>query len=237
MMHQQGQGAGDPSIDYGMIMDAEDMRKNDLRGFASPIFDNKTGSYLGNDSKGFLNGEVLFMDKDKFTSLTNESKEGIIDHNVAVDNKNSQSIADLKPTEANMILFNQATDFIDKTLYKAFYGINPSKELFSGRVQTGSVQLGKGTESARPMGTEYGNYHNVGGNIDIITQSFDNRKELNTAANIFSNFEHEFRGHGGRGGFGNNPDHKAIYNMQITSPNFKFTTGLYRQHIINANKN
>ena len=41
----------------------------------------------------------------------------------------------------------------------------------------------------------------------------------------------------GRGGFGSDPTHSAIYNMQITSPNFKFTTGQYRQHIINANKN
>lgn len=136
-----------------------------------------------------------------------------------------------------MILFNKATDFIDKTLYKTFYGINPSKELFKGKVETGSAELGIGTSNARPVGTEFGNYHNVAGNIDIITQSFDNRKLLNTAANIFSNFEHEFRGHGGRGGFGSDPEHKAIYNMQMTSPNFKFTTGQYRQHIINANKN
>jgi RHS repeat-associated protein len=210
----------------------------------SPIFDSKTGSYLGNDSQGFLKGEVLFMDKEKFSNLKSESKNGVIDHNVAVDN--SQSISELKSTESNMLLFNKATDFIDKTLYKFFYGENPTKELRGGSVQTASAELGIGSPYARPVDTEFGNYHNVGGNIDVITQSFDNRKTLNTAANIFSNFEHEFRGHGGRADFNiselpssknyDNLEHKAIYKMQMNSPNFKFTSGAYRQHILNANK-
>jgi hypothetical protein len=211
---------------------------------ASPIFDSSTGAYLGNDSQGFLKGDVLFMNKEKFNSLSSESKNGVIDHDVA--QKNSTSISKLSPTEGNMMLFNKATDFIDKTLYKAFYGVNPSKELFTGQVQTASAKLGIGTSEARPVDTEFGNYHNVGGNVDVITQSFDNRTLLNTAANIFSNFEHEFRGHGGRAGFKipyppssryfDDAEHKAIYNMQRTSPNYKFTTGGYRQHIIDKNK-
>lgn len=32
----------------------------------SPIFDNKTGAWLGNDSTGFMGGEVLFMNADKY---------------------------------------------------------------------------------------------------------------------------------------------------------------------------
>lgn len=176
--------------------------------------------------------------------LSASSKNGVIDHEIAVDN--SQSISELKSTESNMMLFNKATDFIDKVLYKVFYGEDVTKDLRGGRVQTGSAELGIGTPYAQPVDTEFGNYHNSGGSVDTITQSFDNRKLLNTAGNIFSNFEHEFRGHGGREDFNisqlpssknyDDVEHKAIYKMQMNSSNFKFTSGAYRKHIINENK-
>jgi hypothetical protein len=208
----------------------------------SPIYDSQTGKYLGNDSKGFLKGEVLFMDKTKYKELAKKSEGGVIDHKVAV--KNSTAISKLASTETNLKLFNAATDHIDKSLNKFFYHIDPTRELAGGRVQTASAKLGIGTEKATPVNDEYGNHINIGGNIEKVTNNFDNRTQLNTAANIFSNFEHEFRGHGDKVDLNINlrksdpaynfEEHKAIYNMQMNSPNFRFTTGTYRQHVIDS---
>ncbi|WP_423740188.1 RHS repeat domain-containing protein [Flavobacterium columnare] len=208
----------------------------------SPIYDSQSGKYLGNDSQGFLKGEILFMDKAKYQELSKSSKNGIIDHTNAV--KNSTAISNLASTENNLRLFNTASDHIVKTLYKFFYHIDPTKELALGRIQTASKELGIGTERATPVDDEFGNHINIGGNKEKVTNNFDQRVKLNTAANIFSNFEHEFRGHGNKVDLNINllksdpaynfEEHKAIYNMQINSPNFRFTTGPYRQHVINS---
>ena len=214
----------------------------------SPIYDNKTGNYLGNDSQGFLRGEVLFMNSDKFKEL---SKNGTINHDVAT--KNSTSISNLSNTAESLLLFNAASTHIDKTLYEYFYHSNPTDELMGGITYSSSEKLGLAT--GRPSDKsgnvnqttdEYGNHSNVGPGLDHITNNFDQRSQLNTAPNIFSNFEHEFRGHSRKVDFNlkmtpsNNNyrfyEHKAIYNMQMNSRNFQFTTGAYREHIINSNK-
>lgn len=215
----------------------------------SPIFDNKTGAWLGNDSTGFMGDEVLFMDADKYKELSKNSENGVIDHEVAVDN--SQAISQLESTEKNMVLFNKATDFIDKVLYKVFYGQDITKDLIDGKVQVASKEVNnKGTNWGTWVDDEYGNYRFNG--YDIVTQNFENRKILNTAGNIFSNFEHEFRGHGNkfRGkemldfdipvssshSTYKDLEYKAIYQMQMRSSNFKFTSGTYKKHILNQNK-
>ncbi|MCL1656151.1 RHS repeat-associated core domain-containing protein, partial [Elizabethkingia miricola] len=217
----------------------------------SPIFDSNTGNYLGNDSKGFLSGEVLFMDKKTYEQLSSNSKNGVIDHDVAV--KNSTSISKLDDSKHSLVLFGKATNYINRALYQAYYGENIKDNLKDGYSGAYSLKLGVSTPNLSKDGTPstneegaYGYWYPYTSSIDYIGQNFDARKELNTSANIFSNFEHEFRGHGDRSGikinlskmdeYYNFYEHKAIYKMQMNSKNFPFTTGSYKQNIINRNK-
>ncbi|HFK5529575.1 TPA: RHS repeat domain-containing protein, partial [Elizabethkingia anophelis] len=216
----------------------------------SPIFDSETGNYLGNDSKGFLSGEVLFMKKNTFDRLSKESESGVIDHNKAIEN--STSISELNNSRHSLILFGKATNYINRALYQAFYGEDVRANLKDGYSGAYSIKFrmrtpnltGAGAPTEKE-GDAFGYWYPYTSNIDYIGQNFDRRSDLNTAGNIFSNFEHEFRGHGDRAGFKINLskmdeyynfyEHKAILQMQINSQVFKYTSGEYQQQIIGKN--
>jgi|GEM_PF-578951 len=204
----------------------------DGREALSPIFDNKTGAYLGNDSYGFMRGDILFMDRDRYAELSNQSKDGIINHNIAV--KNSRSIADLPDTRGSLVLFHNAVDFIAKTTYLAYYGENPTKGLLNGSISVSSDKLRFGTNNAPNIGTDYGQNVNWV-DEDAIIFNFDQRKDLNTAGNIGSLFEHEYHFHGKmnlRQKMGKTDVHQKIYPLQANTPLFKrYATGEYRKQI------
>ena len=211
-------------------------------GKISPIYDSKTGAYLGNDSWGFLYGEVLFMNKKRFNDLKKNSPNGVIDHAKAV--RNSISIRNLPNNFGGVRLFNTAANHIDKVMYEYFYHVDPSKELIGRTVETYS-KYGMTERASVLSESDYGSHDN-----SVITNNFDMRNGLNTAPNIFSNFEHEFRGHGGRFPFKNKYqrtciqcqdnyslyEHKMIYDMQIHSRNFQFITGEYKDHLLSKQK-
>lgn len=216
----------------------------DGRQASSPIFDSKTGKYLGSDNLGFMRGEVLFMSSEKYKAL---SKNGTISHDVAIKKENSIAISRLANTSHNLMLFNSATDFISKVVYKAFYGVDPTKELAGGKVYTDSRKMGEATPGAFFLdGDEFAEYRSSGGNKARIVNNFDMRRTLNTAGNIASNFEHEFRGHGGKtilnipvgrsSSYYGFYAHKAIYEMQMESEIFEYTDGDYREHLIDRNE-
>lgn len=76
--------------------------------------------------------------------------------------------------------------------------------------------------------------------MEKVSINFDNRKNLNTAGNIGSLFEHEYHFHGVlnlNNKIGQKVDpHSIIYPEQAKSSIFKFTSGNYRTHILNAAK-
>jgi len=142
--------------------------------WVGPIFDDRTGDYLGVDSKGFLDGEILFMNRERFYELEKRSKTGIIDHDIAVEN--SMSIADLPESKEGFILFNKATDMISKTLNKVFYGEDPTDFLHGGRVATSSKNLGIKTRNSDMLDFNvFGQNTNFLDAIDIVTMNFDRR--------------------------------------------------------------
>ena len=209
----------------------------------SPIFDSKTGVWLGNDSLGFMRGDVLFMDKEKFDELSKASKNGKIDHKDAV--KNSTSIADLKETPHDIALFHSAVDFVAKVTYKAFYDEDPTKGLYKGKISVSSAKTGMGVNNPDVLDIDtYGQNTNMAkGNPDIdkVTVNFDLRKDLRNAGNIGSLFEHEYRFHGifgMRTRF--NPfydPHPKIYPLQAKTPLFlKYATGNFREGVLNKAK-
>ena len=210
----------------------------------SPIFDSKTGAWLGNDSKGFMSGDALFMDANKYKELKASSENGVVDHNDAT--KNSTSIADLPDTEQGVKLFHTAVDFISKVTYKAFHGKNPTEGLLNGQISVSSDKLGIATNRADNIGTDNGQTANVAGAVfdkpavEKVSINFDNRKNLNTAGNIGSLFEHEYHFHGVlnlNNKIGQKVDpHSIIYPQQAKSSIFKFTSGNYTTHILNAAK-
>jgi hypothetical protein len=210
----------------------------------SPIFDNKTGKYLGSDSQGFMRGDVLFMDASKYKELQKSSENGVVDHEAAV--ANGESIADLKATPENVQLFHSAVDFVSKVTYMAFHGVNPSNGLLNGEISVSSDELGIGTNNPANIGTDYGQNKNVAkgsnGSLDIdkVTINFDNRKDLNNAGNIGSLFEHEYHFHGvkdARNTFMPSYDaHSKVYPLQAKTSIFDFTTGNYRTHVLQWSK-
>lgn len=131
----------------------------------SPIFDSKTGEYLGVDSWGYLKGDVRFMDKAKFNEMYEYSKDHVIDHNDAV--KNSISIADLPSNEKGLKLFYNAADEISKTLYKIFYNESRgdlSSKLFNGHISVYS-QIGGINKPVGLNEITYGQDDNIAGDI------------------------------------------------------------------------
>ncbi|WP_353088225.1 RHS repeat-associated core domain-containing protein [Flavobacterium sp.] len=213
----------------------------------SPIFDDNTGEFLGVDNKGFLRGEVLFMSKEKYESLTSQAGGKKIEHSVAVEN--STSIADLPETEKGFKLFTKAVDYISKKLYALFYHENSIEQnLFGNSVQVYSKRLGIKTEKAGDLGGDIGlsvcvlnNLDNPQKSIHQITFGFDHRKKyLNTAPNIFSLFEHEYQFHGVMGlrqKIGEYNIHGEVYKRQANTFNFKnYVTGDYKRLVENRNK-
>lgn len=218
----------------------------DGRAAYSPIYDSKTGKYLGVDSQGFLRGEVLFMDSSKYNQL---SQNGRIDHNVAVNN--SISISQLPSNEQGMNLFYKAVNHVSKTMDNWFYNNNPSENLFGKDIKVFSNQLGIGTKGSNPKGYSTGTIGqndsmlddgiNPDKRIDRISMNFDYRNIINTAPNIFSLFEHEFYGHGENGwrnkvGQSEDP-HKKVYNFQVNTFNFRhYVTGEYKELTLKKNE-
>lgn len=199
---------------------------------ASPIYDSATGEYLGVDSQGFLRGDVLFMDKQKFNKLSDNGKNKI-DHKIAKEN--SLSIANLPNTKEGAVLYSKAVDHISKALYKLYYHTDIKDKLAGGKVQVMSDNLNIGTKYSDRLDGDYGVNVNYYDDVDRVTLSFDHRKVLNTAPNIFALFEHEFHGHGVLGHrqrIGKPDCHGPIYKMSVNSPNFKYVTDTYRQHTI-----
>jgi hypothetical protein len=195
---------------------------------AGPIYDSESGSFLGVDSKGFWEGEVLFMDKDKFNQLSENGKNKI-DHDVAVK-ESDYTVTSLPENDKGVKLFEKAYNSIAKAGYKAFEKENVS--LFNDKV------------SAKKLGKSFGyaNYNTgypsetreSGWEKHDITVNFDARADLNTPGNIFSNFYHEYKGHGELN-LGNK-QHPVIYKMQKDHISFKYTTGKYREHLLNRNQ-
>jgi len=204
----------------------------------SPIFDSKTGAWLGNDSTGFMNDDVLFMDADKYKELKANSENGVVDHKDAT--KNSKSIADLPDTAEGMQLFHNATDFIAKVTYQVFHGENPTEGLLAGEISTSSEKLGLGINNPENLGTEFGQTNNMAEatgdklGVEKISINFDKRKFLNTAGNIGSLFEHEYHFHGVSNIRNiNTPNAESvIYQKQAKTSIFKFTSGHYKQHVL-----
>jgi RHS repeat-associated protein len=214
----------------------------------SPIYDSKTGKYLGVDSQGFLRGNVLFMDSDKYNELSNNGKNRI-DHNKAV--KNSTSISQLPNNEQGMNLFYKAVNHIAKTMDNWFYNHDPKENLLGGDIKVFSNQLGIGTPGINDKGYSL---DTIGQNdsgawdsshpeerIDRVSMNFDYKNLMNTAPNIFSLFEHEFYGHGlngWRNKIGGNEDpHKKVYNFQVNTFNFiHYSTGEYKEMTLRKNK-
>ncbi|OYQ52573.1 hypothetical protein CHX27_00030 [Flavobacterium aurantiibacter] len=188
------------------------------------------------------------MDEKKFNELKAESKNGVIEHSIAIKKENSTGISKLASTPKNMLLFNKISNHIIKTLNEHFYKKDPSSDLARGRVETSSLMLGLATSSdAAALSIDtYGEHERYGNNQSLITMNFDLRNDLNTAPNIFSLFEHEFHGHGGGAKLKIDVDrtnqsfkfyeHKAIYEMQQNTPNFKYASGDYRANIVKKNK-
>jgi RHS repeat-associated protein len=210
----------------------------------SPIYDSESGKYLGVDNQGFLRGEVLFMDADKYKEL---SKNGKMDHNVAV--KNSISIADLPDTEQGFKLFSKAADHISKSLNKLFYNRDAKDNLFGGNVQTYSDELRLMTSHGEDIGSDIGRSKNIvfgangdtSQNVERITMGFDHRRQyLNTAPNIFSVFEHEFVAHGLMGlrqRVGSYDIHGEVYKFQVSTFNFRhYVTGDYKKLTLRRNE-
>jgi|GEM_PF-3645575 len=198
----------------------------------SPIFDSETGSYLGEDSQGAFEGDVLYMNKDKFNSLSSNGTK-TIDHDVATK-QSDYTAATLPDTEHRKKLFGAAYNTIGKYRLKHFE--NEESLLLGNKVEV--ADWGKGIAYA----ANYGNGHNQPGGrspegwllyYDEIQVNFAERDQLNTPGNMFSNYLHEYKGHGSRGmGLSDGKtDHKIIYNMQINHASFKYTSGSYRQHV------
>jgi RHS repeat-associated protein len=204
----------------------------------SPIFDSNNGAYLGSDSTGFMSGDILFMDADKYKELKKTSESGVVDHKDAV--KNSISIADLPDTPEGMQLFHNAVDFTAKVTYKVFHGKNPTEGLLGGQISTSSEKNGLGINNPENLGTEFGQTNNVADAtgdkppVEKISINFDKRRFLNTAGNIGSLFEHEYHFHGVSNIRNiNTPNAESvIYQKQVKTSIFKFTSGHYRQHLL-----
>ncbi|WP_207758904.1 hypothetical protein, partial [Flavobacterium aurantiibacter] len=188
----------------------------------------------------------LIMDEKKFNELKAESKNGVIEHNVA--EKNSIKISRLGNTYKNMQLFQKIVTHISKTLNKYYYDSDPTSKLARGTIEISSLVQNKKTSSDAEFlsKTTYGDHQRFGDTGSLITMNFDLRKELNTAPNIFSLFEHEFHGHGGNTPLNIKIDrsdqyfkyyqHKAIYQMQSKTENFKNVSKPYRKHVLDQNK-
>ena len=219
-----------------------------MEGTESPIYDSKTGKYLGVDTEGFLRGEVLFMNADKYRELSNNGEKRI-DHNDAVNN--STSMSKLPNTEEGMDLFYKANNHIVRTMDKWFYDHNPNPNLLGGDVKAFSNELGIGTKGSNPKGYSSDTIGqndsiswdslNPGNRVDRVAMNFDYRNLINTAPNIFSLFEHEFYGHGlngWRNEIGGNKDpHKNVYNLQVNTINFlRYASGEYKKVTLRKNK-
>ncbi len=82
---------------------------------SSPIFDSKSGDYLGSDSEGFDKGEVLYMDKDKYNELSINNQK-VIEHKVAIINS-IYTNETLPENETGMELFEKSSNTISRALY------------------------------------------------------------------------------------------------------------------------
>jgi hypothetical protein len=196
----------------------------------NPIFDSETGNYLGSDNKGFLEGDVLFMDKGKYDNLSQNNSQ-LIDHDVATKNSN-YTMGSLPDSDKGMALFEKAYNTIAEAGYKVFEGAKP--DLKNNKVEaqrfTGTYKDAYAyNDGAIPKGNDGFEKHD-------IKVNFNDRKDLNTAGNVFSNFLHEYKGHGIMNIGTGYANETRIFNMQVNHPSFKFTSGNYKNHLLQWTK-
>ncbi|WP_312553059.1 DUF6443 domain-containing protein [Empedobacter brevis] len=198
-------------------------RKND-----NPIFDSKTGKYLGKDDRG-LGGEIIVMDREVFNKLDGKGGKAI-SHSDAL--KYGTLVGDLETNAYNISLFrtivqNVIEIYSESSIFNS-EGTDPSKI----KITAYSPEIGLKTKGAYTIGFDRTTFGSWSSPPDTYTINFDLRNTF-TVANIYSNFEHEAKGHGGKGWgqFYKNSDHKALYLRQSQSPIFKFTTPAYQKHV------
>ncbi len=201
----------------------------------SPIYDSKTGLFLGVDDKGFWEGEILFMNNERYRELSKNGLERIKSDFAA---KNSDfTIESLPNNTKGLALFEAAYNSIARTGYQLFEGQKPS--LLNNSVRAiSSDQMLLLTGDSETLA----NYITATPSPDImsgwkehqIVVNFGQRQILNTAGNVFSNFLHEYKYHGELNL--NTSDHKQIYRLQIDHPSFKYTSGKYRNSVLNQSK-
>lgn len=197
-----------------------------LHKFTNPIFGKKTGKYLGKDDRG-LDGEIIVMDEDVFSKLDSKNLVSM-SHSDAL--KNGTLIGDLETNGTNIKLFrNIVNNVIDTYSLSSIFnpeGTDPSKI----KITVHSAKLGKGTEGTNGVNIDdFGTW-----GYNTYTINFDKRRTF-TMANIYSNFEHEAKGHGGLGWGrmygGSNSEHKKLYLRQSQSAIFKLTSPAYQKHV------
>lgn len=201
---------------------------------ASPIFDVNTGEYLGVDTHGYLKGEILLMDKKKYQELKKARNGDRITHEEAL--KNSISIGDLPDEKKSMDVWSIVVNKVAKFGFELFYKYDPSPYLAGREIQVFSRKNKWKTRHAQTTlaAGDFAENINFAGDVDFITFNFDRRKDLNTAGNIISLFEHEHYFHGCldlRAALHDFDVHAVIYKKQKESSIYKYTSGTYRENI------
>jgi RHS repeat-associated protein len=228
-------------------------------GRTSPIFDSKSGKFLGTDSEGFK-GKILFMTEAEYNKALKEigvsMKSGTvaISHQLLMKNENKYGVLSMTSMYSDQ-KFRAIYNAID---YVAQYNfINDIKSQIPtaslGRLETGHIvgyyeedgvgkyfnrtMLNEGFSSKQALSTlaKTTNLINKGGEITNSSVTYNLTLAniyLTTVENVQAVFWHEFGGHVLKKIPQSLPGHIEAYKLETLYPGFNRTTQSYRSNIL-----
>ncbi len=188
-------------------------------GKRSPIFDELTGEFLGNDSEGFM-GKLLFMSRYLYNQLSDNNQK-VINHKTAV--QNSYGVE-----EANSFVLANAIKYVALKTNIFPYTFDGLKNIgawdYDNKI--GDIFINGGVRPNKRSTGAFNEKNNITFNI------WNHRATFRTVENIQNTFYHEYVGHGILG-LGMIPsEHLQIYLMQQKHSSYKNTTPDFKQNAV-----